>query len=382
MRSFSPIGRRLRPIACATVWLACVACAVWLYLGNGGPAEAVAIAETRTFRVSAALLGRLTALNVVEGQVVSAGQVIARLETQLLEREIAVARAGVRLAASELTAKDATLETDRMQIERNFETEIHDAEVALQTAQADQSRDSAALAKVREEVDRESALVRRGLIRADRLSQLEIQSAALDEAVRAAPARIAAVDSRRRSASDRLQSWRAAFTEQDRGTRVAQLLPGRDSIDRQEQSLSLLKVKLQETVLRASTTGYITIIHARPGDVIRAGDPIVTLVETRPRLVIAYVDERRGISLSAGAKVLARRHNAPSVNVEGTVAAVGGEVMTMPQRLWTNPSVPAWGRAVYIKIPAESTLDPGEVLEIRPASSAAATTLLSRLMNQ
>jgi multidrug resistance efflux pump len=376
------MARRLRPFACATVWLACLAGAVWLYLENGGPAEAVAIAETRVYRVSAAQLGRLTALDVVEGQRVSAGQVIARLETQLLEKEIAVARAGVRHAASEWKAKDATLETERMQIERSFETEIQDAEVALQAAQADQSRDRTGLAKLHEEVEREHALRRRGLVKAERLTQLEIQCAALEETVRAWPARISAVESRRRSASARLESWRAAFTRQDRGTRMAQLLPVRDSIDRQEQSLDLLKVKLGGTVLQATATAYVTTIHARPGDVIRAGDPVVTLVETRPRLVVAYVDERRGMSLSAGAKVVARRRNAPSRSVEGTVAAVGGDVAALPQRLWTNPHVPAWGRAVYIDVPAESTLDPGEILDIRRAPSAAAPTLLSRLMRQ
>ena len=95
---------------------------------------------------------------------------------------------------------------------------------------------------------------------------------------------------------------------------------------------------------------------------------------------MAWLDERRSVSLAQGARVVARRRDRRRQRVAGTVAIVGGDVATLPQRLWTNPHVPAWGRAVYIEVAADAVLDPGEVVDIvRPEAPGGAAQLLSLL---
>jgi multidrug resistance efflux pump len=214
--------RRWRPLACAAVWTGCLAAARWLYLDAGGPVEATAIAETKTYRVAAVDLRRLTSVDVVEGQLVTAGQVVARLE-------------------------------------------------------------------------------------------------------------------------------------------------GRP----------------EGSILRATAPSYVSAVHARPGDVVTPGQTVATLVEARPRQVVAWLDERRGASLATGAKVVARRRDGHRQSVAGTVAAIGGEVAALPQRLWTNPHVPSWGRAVYIEVAEDAALDPGELLDIlRPETAGGASQLISLLMGK
>lgn len=239
MRTTFPMRRRWRPFACVAVWVGCLGGAVWLYLEAGGPVEAVAIAETKSYRVASARLGRLTALEVVEGQLVNAGNVVARVETRTLENDYA-------------------------------------------------------------------ALIQ----------------AASEENPEANP----------------------------------------------------------KGALRAAATSYVSAIHARPGDVVTPGQPVLTLVEAQPRQVVAWLDERRGASLQPGAKVVVRRRAGHREQIAATVAGVGGDVATLPQRLWTNPHVPAWGRAVYIELPAGAAIAPGEILDIlRPEVAAGAAQLLGRL---
>ena len=207
MRISLPAHRRMRGLISGAVWLACVAAALWLYYGLGGPAAAVAITETESYKVSPSQLGRLTSVEVTEGQVVTAGQVIARLDTDMLEKQVSVAQAEIRHAASEVKATEVSLETMHLQMERNFEGELEAVQVELEAAQAAQARDAAALKTILEELRRAQDLLQRGLDRADRVTSLEFSRAGFGETVRSWPARLAAIEARRRAAAARLTEW-------------------------------------------------------------------------------------------------------------------------------------------------------------------------------
>lgn len=70
----------------------------------GAPAVLVASGaiEARTIAVSSQVAGRLAAVHVVEGSQVAAGDLIAELDTTLLDAEIALARAGVSQAEAQV----------------------------------------------------------------------------------------------------------------------------------------------------------------------------------------------------------------------------------------------------------------------------------------
>jgi hypothetical protein len=39
-------------------------------------------------------------------------------------------------------------------------------------------------------------------------------------------------------------------------------------------------------------------------------------------------------------------------------------VTQLPQRFWTAPQLPAWGREFYVELPEQAALDPGEAVDI------------------
>ncbi|MBI4910766.1 MAG: biotin/lipoyl-binding protein [Acidobacteria bacterium] len=361
---------RLRSLTAFAVWGGSVYFAWWLYHSGGtGTYAAVAVAQAKVHRVSPTQLGRLMNLDVKEGQRVAAGQVIARLDTELLQREMSVAQAQMKQAASDVQATGVNLDVNLLQAERAFESEVEAATVELTAARSDAAGDRTELSQLQDDLKREQDLVRRGLTRSDRMLALNQRRAALEEAVNNWPRRVESLQARHQAASSRLVEWRKAHSNGN-GARAAQLQPLAEKVKERIESVHLLRAQVHAMVLRASTDSYVSIIHARPGDVLRPGDPIVTLVENQPSEATAYVDERRGTPIPPGTQVVARRRSAPAQQFEAVVTSVAANVDTLPQRLWSNPAIPAWGRAMYVALPPEAALEPGELLDIAmPAPS-------------
>jgi multidrug resistance efflux pump len=372
-------GRRARTFLSLGVWLGAAGVAYWLYRDGVVGADAIAIAQIKEYRVAPAVLGRLVSLDVAEGDRVTAGQVVARLETRMLERELSVAEARLQYAASEVHATGTSLDIGFLQTERAFESEIEAVRVEMEAARASSARDSAEFAKVREDLDRQRDLVRRGLAKADRIGELDLRRAALDEAVKAWPPRIRSLDARHQAATARLAEWRRTREAGPGGARNTQIQPARERVREQKESVRLLGARLDETVLRAGCDAYVASILARPGDVVRAGDPVVTLVEARPRQAIAWIEERKGEAPAVGALVVARRTAGGRERFQATVASVTTQVSQLPQRLWPNPHIPAWGRAIYLNLPEPASVDPGETLDVRlhPSAQPAARSVVS-----
>jgi multidrug resistance efflux pump len=369
MRIPLPFRRRVRTSLSLAVWLGSVMGAWWLYHQGIGSSGVVAMAESKQHRVAPRQLGRLTSLEVVEGQRVSPGQVLARFDTEILEKELSVASAQLRRDSSEVAAAGGTLQAGLLQAERNFRGEIEAADIELGAVRAEQAREVAELAALRSEIERERRLVRQGLSRADRVAPLELRQTTLEEAVRNWPARVEAVTRRRDAAVARQAEWLRTHAEGVASERT-QLQPVRERVRQQQESIRLLEAQLGHTVLRAPAEGYVSVILARPGDVLAAGVPVLTLVEADPRQVVAYLEERHGAPAPPGTRVEARRRVGTRERLPGKVVSVAGDVSELPRRMWTNPAVPAWGRAVYIALDGEARLDPGELVDVALGGTA------------
>jgi HlyD family secretion protein len=365
MRIPRPFPRHLRVLCGLTVWSAAIVLGLWFSLNVADSHDATGIALIKEHRIAASELGRLVELRVTEGQRVRPGQVIARLETNLIEREISVAQAQLQEATSSVQAAGASLDVNALQAERSFQSEMDAVRIELESARSEFARDGAEFVTLRQEIEREQDLVKRGLTRNDRLSQLGMRRVTLEESVRNWPPRIRAIESRQQAASERFAAWRRTNATGPSGPRTAQLRPAEDRVRRQRESMRLLHTRLDQTVLVASAEGYISAILARPGTVLRPGDPVVTLVETQPREVVAYLEEHRGAGIPIGTEVIVHRRNATRDQVRGTVASLSSAVAELPRRLWLNPAIPLWGRAVYINVSGQVAFDPGEMLDVR-----------------
>jgi len=356
----------MRTLLVIAVWFGSAAAAVWLSSEDAAVADAPGQVTAEESKIAAVESGRLVELLVHPGQRVEAGQLLARLDTSVLEREIAVAQARLKQYGAETQASAAVMESDGYASERSFQMDLDEVAGQLDSARAEQARQSTELKHLQEEIARQMQFVKQGLAKVDRIDDLEIRRKLLADAVAQWPGRIAALEQRRKEATARLEQWRTQHRASTAPvSREARLQPLRDRIAEQVEALRMLRTRLEGAKLIAPSGGNVVTLLARQGDVVRAGDPFAVLSCPTRRLVVAYVNERDGNRIAAGAPALLRRRTPMREELLTKVARVADVVSQVPPRFWLTPMLAQWGREVYLEVPVEMRLDTGEAVDVK-----------------
>lgn len=243
----------------------------------------------------------LTDLAVDSGDRVSRGQVVARLHTA--EQEAAVARAEAAAEAAEATLAKAEANVVRARA-------VREQRKATNT--------------------RRQALAERNTISAQTAeeAQLELDLAEADLAVAESEVKVA----------------------------MAQRADAR-------AALLLETTLLDQHVLRAPFDAVIVARHVEAGTVVRAGDPIFTLMDPATVWTLAYIDEARAGSIAVGQPAEVRLRSLPHDVFGGSVARIGIESdrVNEERRVWiTCQQCPA---EVYLGEQAEVRITVAELSE-------------------
>ena len=359
---FRNAGRFVLPLA---VCLGAAAGAGWLLWVSPGLAGLHGMAEAREYAIAPLEAGRLSTQEVTLGQRVRQGQVLARLDASTLLQEIRVAEAEQRAMGAEVAAEDRTLDLSGLEADHNFQVDLEKAQTELGQAENDEALRQAERKALEAEISRQAELVQRHLVSGDRLQELRLKQAALQDATAAGRARIEALQARRQAVLARSENWRSVRAPGSRnGGKATQLQPLLIQQARQRENLQLLRLRLENLVMRSPVDGTVARVEARTGDVLAAGAPVMTVVEDRPCQVIAYLEEDRGWAVETGDRVTLRPRDRTGAARPGTVDAVSGTVAMLPQRFWPAPSRPRWGRQVFIHVDDRCPPHPGEAFDV------------------
>ncbi|HEY6360292.1 MAG TPA: efflux RND transporter periplasmic adaptor subunit [Vicinamibacterales bacterium] len=305
----APRPRRRRSLALAALLLiAAAGAAAWR---AGIPAattvRVAGVVEANEAVVSATATGRMRELRVDEGDRVEAGAVVAVLDSAELE----AARDRYTAALSQLAAKLSqsqelvSLEADR------FVGRQAVALAALSAANQLREEATAELEQRRADAARAQELFQQGLV-----PRQEFERRMTD--VRLAEAQLESRSSAVTSAEAELT---LARTGQRQVTVVSSDVERTRAEMRQAQAqLAEVDARLGETVIRAPLSGVVAVRVARPGEVIEAGRPIVTIVDDGDRWVRAAVDESFAGRLRLGQTVDVEM--ASGARISGTVTQI------------------------------------------------------------
>jgi HlyD family secretion protein len=209
--------------------------------------------ETTVTALSFKLPGRVRERLVDEGQKVSAGQTVARLEDDQIRQELAGREAELAAAQAALAELQAGSRVE----------EVAQAEAAVMRLQAESRRAA-------DEYLRSEQLFKREVIaRRD-----------LDQAMAARDASAAA----RREASERLRQVRT-------GARSETRQQARARVKGAEALLSIARTRLDETTLIAPTTGIVLSKNIEPGEQVAPGTPVMTVGRLEEIWIRGYVPE-------------------------------------------------------------------------------------------
>jgi len=101
-------------------------------------------------------------------------------------------------------------------------------------------------------------------------------------------------------------------------------------------ALQLERTLLDHHRLTAPFDAVIVARHAEPGTVVKAGDPIFTLIDPSSVWIQAYIDEERAGQLALGQKGTIRLRSQPQQTYNGVVARIGLESdrVNEERRVW------------------------------------------------
>jgi HlyD family secretion protein len=157
----------------------------------------------------------------------------------------------------------------------------------------------------------------------------------------AAVDRARAVLAQRRTANARQQALvrqdvasaqRAEEAERDEAVALAELAVAEADLGviRAQGADAAAALRLEETLLahHTLTAPYDAVIvarHAEAGTVVKAGDPIFTLIDPASVWIQAYIDEERAGQLALGQPGTIRLRSQPQATFRGTIARIGLE---------------------------------------------------------
>lgn len=370
------------------VWLGTVAVVVTLFSHRSRRYEILGVAQAPVHQIAATIGGRVRYLSVGLFDEVKKGQVLVVLDAirdskdpeTKLDADLVTFRAELARLAAEAELAKATYETqaeDRIAQHvaqwRPFATNVNDAGLLVMQLTASIGSDELALRQVEIDIER---FIADGRIDTNDLAIYDLRKmrerkAAMSQTIEnnkklLTQAAANLEDAKKREVEFAAKQPNLTITEEA----AKKVFAKRDYVlakrmDEVQIRIDALRVK-EAVELRAPFDGVVSLVQRNTGEVVMAGDPILTIAKTEPDNIVAYATEEQAGRVKEDMKVqLIDRNRTPNVLIASHVLYVGPTIEQMPARLWRHPSMPQWGRPIMIKIPAELKLVPGEMVGIK-----------------
>jgi len=257
--------------------------------------------EATEVDIASKLGGRIASIAVEEGDFVSAGDVLASMDTQVLQAQLAQAEAQVRQA-----------ENSR----RTAEAQVSLRESEAVTAAAIVRQRQAELDAARKRHVRSAALVARNA-----LAQQQ-----LDDDL-----------ARRQSAEAALAAARAQVLSAEAGISAArsQVIEAESAIEAARASVARLQADLDDSQLKAPRAGRIQYRLAQPGEVLGAGGRVLNLVDLGDVYMTFFLPERVAGRVALGQEVRLVIDAAPQYVIPARVSYVASVAQFTPKTVET-----------------------------------------------
>jgi HlyD family secretion protein len=236
------------------------------------------IVTTDEVTVSPQIAGRIADLHVAEGDTVKEGQLIAVLSPDELREEHAYYAASAEGVSSQVRESEAALRLQQMQTA----DQIRQAEATLQATESQRAAIEAELKNAQRTHDRAQRMSAQGLSPA--------------EALDAARTALDVTRSRLASLEKQIEAQRSAVAlaranDEQVAVRRSQLQASQRQAAAAAAQRERANVRLTYTEIHAPISGIVDVRAARPGEVVNAGAPLLTLIDPDDLWVRADLEE-------------------------------------------------------------------------------------------
>jgi HlyD family secretion protein len=337
------------------VWLAAAIGAAFMFFYGAHTGGMMGFVEIIEHPIAAVEIGRVADLKVQVGQPVRAGELVARLDTSAVDAEIAAEDALKAEAAVSVPSQDQVA----LQLERQFGVALATAQAALDDQRIRQAQDAAEAKVLKAELDRLEGLLQQRLIEASVAAQLRARQAALVDALALYETTLPRLEARVAEVLRQQEEARTALRPAAGGAGTNFLVRAQD------ERMRSLTARRDQCLLTAPVDGVIGQLHYRPGDVVPAGLPVVTLVESHPANVIALIPEINAREFREGQPVRVERTYGLGQTYPGSIVTLEPAVRGLPGQVTPMPGRVIRGRRAVCRLDGPHDLLPGETVEVR-----------------
>jgi len=265
------------------------------FASGNGRIEAVEI------DIAAKTAGRVTGILVNEGDFVRAGQVLATMDTPVLEAQRREAQARLRQAEN-------GIQTTRSQVvQRQSEKATAQAVVAQRAAEAD---------VVRRRLARAESLAADGAIALQQLDDARASVLGTDAVLRAAKSQIAAADA-------------TIATARSQG------IGAQSDVEAARAAIERIQAELDDSVLKSPRDGRVQYRVAQPGEVLGAGGRVLSLLDLGDVSMTFFLPTAAAGRVAIGSEVRLVLDAAPQYVIPAQVSFVADVSQFTPKTVET-----------------------------------------------
>ena len=305
--------------------------------------------ETREIQVGSKIGGRVTEVAVEEGEMVNAGTLLVRFESNDLTAQRVQAEADVNQQRANLEKLERGNRPEEIQqAEANasaLRASLDAARNGPRTqdiAQAHADYEAAQADAVNAQADFERM---QKLVGTDTISRMEFDSYrgkrdSTAKKAESARERFAELQAGTRhedlqAAEAHYQQAQAALTLSRKGSRSEDIEAARDALAAAQAHVADIDVSLAEAQLAAPAEGIVETVSVRPGDLVSAGRIVLTMLEPTQLWVIVYVPETDLSRVKLGQAARVTVDGMPGHAFTGHVRQIASAAEFLPRNVQT-----------------------------------------------
>ncbi|MGK3571342.1 HlyD family secretion protein [Escherichia coli] len=286
--------------------LAVAAVVAWWLLRPAGVPEGFAVSngriEATEVDIASKIAGRIDTILVKEGQFVREGEVLAKMDTRVLQEQRLEAIAQIKEAQSAVAAAQALLE------QRQSETRAAQSLVNQRQAELD---------SVAKRHTRSRSLARRGAISAQQLD---------DDRAAAESAR-AALESAKAQVSASKAAIEAARTN---------IIQAQTRVEAAQATERRIAADIDDSELKAPRDGRVQYRVAEPGEVLAAGGRVLNMVDLSDVYMTFFLPTEQAGTLKLGGEARLILDAAPDLRIPATISFVASVAQFTPKTVETS----------------------------------------------
>jgi len=342
--------RRLMVLLPAVLLVAVLA---YLILGRSNDGRVIRVSgniEVTDAEVSFKILGRVEARLVDEGEMVRAGQTIARLDSAELAQEVAARRAEMQavqaalaeleagsrpeeIAQAEASAQQAKARLDEM-LAGSRPEELSAAEAVLRRAKAEAER-------ARLDAERYEGLYKKEIVSAQQydLARTAYETALARQREAEEQYKLVKEGPRKEQIEQARAAWLQAqerFVLVKKGPRQETIEQARARLQQAKEGLAVAETRLGYATLTSPLAGVVLSKNVEPGEFVAAGTPIVTVGDLENVWLRAYINETDLGRVKVGQRVRVATDTYPDKRYEGRVSFIASQAEFTPKSVQTE----------------------------------------------